>query len=495
MLVPSNKVKFYLLSVNSIILTIGYSIFLRLHFSMDTYMHKNTMQTSMNISDARLATWALTKFMNLFKMNSIDSQVFFVAVFIALLAISGTLLALPFIKMLEKKTLKKIIVVSLCINLAFVNYYFVEFFTYPSYVVSWGMGILFASIAFYFITKGDKALYYVLSFLALNIAVSFYQYYIQYFLIYTILYILVKHKFILSKQSMKPIGLTFAIGLGATALNVLTMVLLKRAGLIASSYRSFSVSSMVDNVKIILLEVQRDVWVGLGIKFVPYWVTIVFVVSIVALIAYNAYKQKFTAKQNVVILLFGLYAYAVIFALFLVTNPIWATLRTLSGFYIFISALVLLLISIKTEQIKSVYLVLALSFFMAFQVYHIQGIAISQFETNAIDHEYAMIIGERIRSYEEEKGIEVTQIALVPDSNPTWSYQRIEYVYRDFNIRSYMVDWAKFDMINYVTGRNLQRIDMPEDIFEKYFEGKDWNYFMPEEQIVFIGDTVFIVTY
>lgn len=299
----------------------------------------------------------------------------------------------------------------------------------------------------------------------------------------------------LSKESMKQISLSFAIGLGATAINVLTMMLLKRANLIASSYRSFSVSSMLGNVKTILFDVQRDVWSGAGIKFVPYWVTTLFVLIVVALIGYNAYKQKLTVKQCVVITLFAVYAYGVVFALFLVTSPIWVTLRTLSGFYIFISALLLLLLSIKIERLKSFYLIIFVSLFLVFQMYHIQGIAVAQLQTNALDHEYAMIIGERIRSYEQENNIEVTKIAVIPDSNPIWSYQRIDYVYRDFNIRSYLIDWAKIDMINYITGRNFERIVMPEDVFDKYFEGKDWNYFILEEQIVFVGDSVFIMTY
>ena len=50
-------------------------------------------------------------------------------------------------------------------------------------------------------------------------------------------------------------------------------------------------------------------------------------------------------------------------------------------------------------------------------------------------------------------------------------------------------------LIQYVSGRDLERIPMPEDILAEYFEGKDWDSFVSDEQMVFDGDTLYIVTY
>ena len=43
--------------------------------------------------------------------------------------------------------------------------------------------------------------------------------------------------------------------------------------------------------------------------------------------------------------------------------------------------------------------------------------------------------------------------------------------------------------------KNLERKDMSDEIYEKYFAGKDWNCLNVEEQTILINDTLYLVIY
>ena len=49
-------------------------------------------------------------------------------------------------------------------------------------------------------------------------------------------------------------------------------------------------------------------------------------------------------------------------------------------------------------------------------------------------------------------------------------------------------------MIEFYTGRKLNLIEMPEEVFKDKFENKNWNYFN-ENQLFFDKDTVYICVY
>ena len=42
---------------------------------------------------------------------------------------------------------------------------------------------------------------------------------------------------------------------------------------------------------------------------------------------------------------------------------------------------------------------------------------------------------------------------------------------------------------------DYQKADMDPDVWEEFFAGKNWDYFLPEEQIVFRNHTAYIAIY
>ena len=48
--------------------------------------------------------------------------------------------------------------------------------------------------------------------------------------------------------------------------------------------------------------------------------------------------------------------------------------------------------------------------------------------------------------------------------------------------------------INYYTNRNLERIKMPANVYDKYFKGKNWDT-LEKEQLIFINDVLYFCIY
>lgn len=115
------------------------------------------------------------------------------------------------------------------------------------------------------------------------------------------------------------------------------------------------------------------------------------------------------------------------------------------------------------------------------------------FATNLLDRNFANSIIYNIQRYEKNTNIKIKNIGIKYDTNPKPYYDGSE-IYRCLNIKSLAVDWDFCELLETYSGNKYQLIDMPDEIYDKYFYGKDWTCFN-EEQLVFIDDTLYICTY
>ena len=137
-----------------------------------------------------------------------------------------------------------------------------------------------------------------------------------------------------------------------------------------------------------------------------------------------------------------------------------------------------------------------LGIFLLFNMYHINGFATTQFTTNAIDHEIAYAMNDAISQYEEETDTKIINIGFAEDSHKEWTYSStFTYAAGDQNIRAWANDWARPEMFHYVTGRDFTIVPVENEIYQQYFEGKNWTSFNAEEQMIFIEDTVYLAIY
>jgi hypothetical protein len=196
------------------------------------------------------------------------------------------------------------------------------------------------------------------------------------------------------------------------------------------------------------------------------------------------------------IIIFGIVGFLFTFGMYLITSPVWIVPRTLVGIAFIISALcIAIAYNIRSKKGRAVLLaVLSVAFLV--NVYHMQAMSINQYANNRLDQAYAMDISYVIKDYERETGEKVKKIAFCADDSLSYAYGgNIRYIIGDMNIRTQATYWADTQIVNYYSRLGLTEVKMDENIYNQYFKDKNWDYFVPAEQMIFKDDTVYIAAY
>lgn len=188
-------------------------------------------------------------------------------------------------------------------------------------------------------------------------------------------------------------------------------------------------------------------------------------------------------------------AYASIYIPHLFVGSIWLAQRTIVAVFSFIAILFIIALYLVKNKKTANFVFAAALIFLTLNVVKIKDIGLNHFQVNALDREYAVEIQKNIEMYEADTGITVNNIATANDINPTYNYWGIKYCKFDTNVRAYVVDWGPVNIIKHYSGRNYNSVEMNQDIYNQYFNEKDWNGFNFEEQAVFDGDTLYLILY
>lgn len=113
----------------------------------------------------------------------------------------------------------------------------------------------------------------------------------------------------------------------------------------------------------------------------------------------------------------------------------------------------------------------------------------NHFVSNTLDEVYAHLIVNTIEKYENKTGIKVTKLAVCRDDYAPNGYDEVSYKSHETNERSLSI--VPRSTLEYFTGRTFEPVEMSKEIRKKYFEGKDWEYFDAEEQIIIVEDTAY----
>lgn len=112
--------------------------------------------------------------------------------------------------------------------------------------------------------------------------------------------------------------------------------------------------------------------------------------------------------------------------------------------------------------------------------------------TTIEEEKYVNQINDVMLEYEQKNDIILKKVMFFKDEHYPRTYNNL--IYNTFNTRGIIANYARLYCLNYYTGRNLEEIPQEEEVYNKYFKGKDWNSF-DKEQVQFDGDTVYICAY
>ena len=390
--------------------------------------------------------------------------------------------------------------VLLAILPAFINVSFGEFFFFSNCAVHWIGMLIPCQLALRCFLAGDRLGHRLGAAVLLIISLSFYQAALSYFVIWGFLITAMRCDFRTDKKAMSSLLHVLIVGAAASIVILASQKLMEVFHYTAGTKRSPSLSALFYNFFYLLSVAQYKVLLS-GMHFMGITMGFIIVGLTADMIAKRfAFDGNSTPKQLIVAPI--LLAYAISFAPHLLSGTIRVTPRTLFGIFSYLSfcALTILYLYSKGQKHRGFILsgrtlTLILLVFLLMSASSIDLIGREQIRSNQADREQAEVILDRVAKYEQATGQSVSKLGLVFDQSTCHYQPEAPNGYMDINARPGARDWEIPSYLSYYRGSEFTVVDVPDEVRAAHFDGCEWDSFDPDEQVVLIGDTLYLGIY
>lgn len=488
-----NKNKVFIF-INFVIIFITYDIFLNMHFSLDSYAVYFDMDAPNQLRQSRFMNYIFIRLFELMGINTCRSQVLLTFIFMLMSALSASIITNILDKSFNGLSIKKYIAVDFAVLITFVNVFILEWYLYPEITLFYGLSLVFSVLALLILYKNTGFLSCLISGVCVFISLNFYQASMPLFVVYGLMIVAVKNKLTINYKSFKETVSVILVGGVSSVFMLIVQKIAISVGITGGGDRDAKLGlEIVLSNCIQVIKLQKKVWEGF--EFLPSWLLPVFaLVAFITFIYFSRGKLKINNYVYYFVLL--MISYIIIFAPHFVTETIWLVPRTIIAIGAFFSAMVVCVIFVVDNRAVRYSIIISVVFLIMNGI-QIKKVALNHLKSNSLDEEYSIIIQNEIEKYETINNIKIKNIAAVNDISPKYNYEGIEYAppSSDTNIRAFVVPWAQVNIINYYNNTDYKQVEMNEEIYGKFFADKDWDSFIPEEQMVFDGDTLNIAYY
>lgn len=361
--------------------------------------------------------------------------------------------------------------------------------------------LVFAQLALRCFFSGDRARNKLGAVVLLYAALSFYQANLGHFVVWGLLIAALRGKLRAEKKVLTTLVWVMIIGLIASAISIVSQRVLERLGVVAGTERSPVLSAMLRNLPDLIKIAYNNVLID-GMHFMGRTMGIVTVCLTLGMLVGCILRRREVSMW--MLLLTAMIAFAIPYAPHLLSDWIWLVPRTLMSVFSYLSfcALVMLYLSCTKKECGriappavSAVLVLVIGAFLLVNAKGIYTIGLEQIRSNLLDKYEAKAILKRVEAYEQAEGREVTRFGYVRDSWIIWAYPEAPNCYMDINTRAGAKDWEIEKYLSYYGNRYFQIVEVPEEIRAACFEGREWDEFNPDEQVVIVDDTLYLGAY
>lgn len=365
-----------------------------------------------------------------------------------------------------------------------VNPFFIEYFLF----IEKGLfmfaifcnAVAFACVDYFFRAQKKKVL--LLAALSLFLAVFIYQVTLGLFVLLC-LPVLLKHT-----KSLKDFFLHNCLVAGLFGSNLLLAFLVTKFCL--KSSRMGGISNIFENLWIVLTKVV-DISTGKFFQMNDYYHFILLVIAVILLCIFLEKK-----RMNVWSFLGYLYLIAgcIIVSFFPYIMGVYGAYES-RIIYPYGCILGILLIwcalSLEPVRVGRKLLLVLLCFLAIWQYRNYQDIFIERYKCNQADRYLCEIIGNEIKDYEAESGIEIKTVCFYKDQVETWADKG--YHNSELNVRAQSCGWSKLNAMNYYLDKDYVMGDSLKE-YTEHFSQYNWDTYA-DEQLIFEGDTLHICSY
>lgn len=479
-----------------IVFLLFYGIMLIKHYSIDSYTYfANPLQNNVgNLALGRFGDYIINLIVCKLNLNYVTHQFFFVGILIITFIFSSKMIYGKFVESFEFNTTQKVLL-KISIWLMYCNVFVQEWFAYVEMDFAWSLSILFMTMAVLEISSELTIKSMIKITLLCIISFGFYQATIGYFISFGVIAVYIEHKGDLNRQSFFENIKLLLCGFISGLFNVILIKVWQMTGRVQQTSRteSLTMERLVENLKVSAKAVAK--WIVDSNTLLPKYFLVTAIIIMIVLVCISVFGQKSKWGDMLYIFLVGLVCNVLVYAPHLMTSTIWMAQRTIVSFWvIFLVPCVFLAVKFRGKWLNEI-AVGVMMILLVMNWYRVQDLSVDVIAKNRIDEEIAYMIQDRILSYQSETGIEVEKIGVLNDSAPTWRYASNNYACYDTNLREYVVNWAAVDCINFYNKTDYRGCDISEEIYAKYFEGKNWDGLNLSEQMVFEKDTVYLAGY
>lgn len=454
---------------------------LRKSFNADTlgHMFSEDADIAWNIADGRyVIALGDTILLKLGIRTTTNLSIFMLLTFL-LLAVAMMVLQKIFTPWEPKEPWEKI--GYFCgVNLVFLNTLFAEALMFSEMSIYFAVGYLLAAIGVEKFTRKK----YISMFLSFAVAVCTYQFTMIFAAILIAFYICLKHgeEFTFKVVAEEVFGIVVCMGIGL--LNYASIKVLKVLGIIERFNKSAgwgNSSQKFTALKESILSLYRS-----GHEILPnLWIPLLFVLALFTLIVYSCIKDRAMKKIPFIVIVF-LGSMLLIYGIPMMQRDFFFPPRMAFCFYLIQGMVVVAAYALSRTEVRRL-LTFGCVCYLMVQLLFSDFIVTNHFVSNTLDEVYANMMYQEVLKYEEETGNVVTKMAIYKDDYAPDHYEEVSF--RTDQINEKVLGIVSKSLVWKVTGREFDKIDPLDDIYEKYFKGKDWDYFDLSEQLVIIDDT------
>ncbi len=379
--------------------------------------------------------------------------------------------------------------------LVVISPFFSELFMFAECTLMFSLAYLTASLAAYFYCKKKYVCFAILELLS----VCIYQYAVIYTAILIVVYIALNNEFKWSIKAVIAEIVPVICCVFAGVLNMISYKILHKLGIIAFEQKTEGVGSIFDKIKLVIdnfILINKNVGGLLPSVWAPGIVLGLTIVGIICCVCYSTKTQKEKIHKFLYVFTVVIGCIVLLYSIPFISEKFYYPPR-MAFVYFLVQGLVIIIYSSlehkeKRDLLQKALPVICLGYVFIFVVID-HFIVIDRYKSNMLDKEYAKQVVAEIEKYEHLKNIEVTKIAIKTDAYSKAVYPGVTFAYEQINERT--VNVVPTTAINALGGRNLQKVEMDEGIYNSYFADKDWDNIDLNEQMVFDGDTVYLCVY
>lgn len=480
------KIRFYFLNLTIMFMTWGGM--LRRSFNADTMYHmvNDDHDIVTNISNGRYFSALLFWGLNKLGLDTTTHTGVTALISILILALAVTFLQCLLRKCFTPKTTLEHMVFIALTSLPFINVLYSEAFSFAEWTFGYAMTYCLASLACVLFEKKK----YVLAFVCMLASTMFYQMGTMFAAIILSGYLFIKNHGKLSLEVFKQQALCIFITVVPGVVDMLSISVVKSLGIIEVYNKSVGITNLPDKIKFALRLNHQVLESNLGL-FPDVYLPAIFLLLALGIIVWYLIHQKNKSGLVYLALLLLLQNGLVYGMTFLQSDP-YMPPRMIFTFYCMVAMFALIAYLYINKKVQRGYAYLII-FFLVIQFWFIQLIVIDRYTSNTLDEVYTEMVYTKVQEYENETGNTIENFSIIRDIDSHLYYDEVALHVEQINQRALGI--VNFSMLEYITGREFNSVEMPEEIFDTYFKDRDWKYIDLSEQLILEGDTAYWVIF